>query len=139
MNCSPAIRRIPPRDLSHPTRAENFDDYSAVDLVDETKERGTAVEAAADAGWIQFAGSDLGAGAATFTAEVAKASGGDGWIEIRLDSPTGPVAGTATVPSTGDVHAYATTTSALVGAVGTRDLYLVLGDDVRMASFSLTE
>ena len=32
---------IPPRNLSRTTRAENFDDYSGVRLVDETKASGT--------------------------------------------------------------------------------------------------
>ncbi|WP_083441423.1 glycoside hydrolase family 3 protein [Nitriliruptor alkaliphilus] len=129
--------RIASRDLSTPTRAENFDDYSAVHLVDESKERGTAVEAAADGSWIEFADADLGDGAATFTAEVAKASSGEGSIEIRLDAPDGPLAGTATVPSTGDVYAYTSTTAGLVGASGTRDVYVVLTGGVRIASFSL--
>jgi beta-glucosidase len=128
---------IPPRNLSKPTRAENFDDYSDILLVDESKERGTAVEAAADGGWVKFADARLGKGATTFTAQVANASSGAGTIEIRLDSPTGPLAGTATVDSTGDVYAYQTTGASLTGTTGTRDVYLVFGGDVRLATFSI--
>jgi beta-glucosidase len=128
---------IPPRNLGQATRAENFDDYSDVLLVDESKERGTAVEAAADGSWIKFADAKLGKKATTFTAHVAKPSDGTGTIEIRLDSPTGPLAGTATVDSTGDVYTYQTTTTALTGATGTRDIYLVIGGDVRLATFSI--
>jgi beta-glucosidase len=128
---------IPPRNLSKQTRAENFDDYSGILLVDESKERGTAVEAAADGSWVKFADARLGKKSTTFTAQVAKASSGAGTIEIRLDSPTGPLAGTATVDSTGDVYTYQTTSASVTGVTGTRDVYLVLGGDVRLATFSI--
>jgi beta-glucosidase len=129
---------IPPRDLSTPTRAENFDDYAGIDLVDESKERGTSVQSAEDGNWVKFADSDMGAGAGTFTAKVAKESAGSGSIEIRLGSPTGRLLGAATVPSTGDRYSYATTTASLDSATGVRDVYLVLGSGLRLASFSLT-
>lgn len=101
---------IPARNLAVPTRAVNFDDYQGVRLADETKVRGDAV-GATDSDWIKFADASLGSGAATFTASAAKASAGDGSIEVRLDSPTGPLAGTATVSSTGDVYKYTSTTA----------------------------
>jgi beta-glucosidase len=129
---------IPSRKLSKPTPAESFDDYSAVQLVDESKERGTAVEADADGSWIRFADARFGRKASTFTAQVAKASSGTGSIQIRLDSPTGPLVGTADVESTGDVYAYATTNASLSGASGTRDVYLVFGEDLRLATFSIS-
>jgi beta-glucosidase len=127
---------IPPRDLSQATRAENFDDYAGIELVDESKERGTSVEGD-DGAWAKFADAGLPAETATFTAEVAKASSGTGSIEVRLDSPTGPLAGTATVDSTGDVYAYTTVSAALSGAEGNRDVYLVFDGEVRLASFTI--
>jgi beta-glucosidase len=127
---------IPARDLAKPTRAVDFDDYQGVRLVDETKERGDAV-GAADGDWLKFADVSLGAGAATFTGSAAKASSGDGSIEVHLDSPTGPLAGTATVAGTGDVYKYATTTAALHGAKGRHDVYLVFHGDLRLSTFSL--
>ncbi len=128
---------IPPRNLAQPTRAENFDAYSGVKLVDESKAAGTAVGAVTAGDWIEFAGSALGQ-ATTFTARVAKASAGSGSIQIHLDSPNGPVAGTASVASTGDVYTYATASAALSGAAGTHDVYLVFGSDLRLATFSIT-
>jgi beta-glucosidase len=128
---------IPPRDLSKPTRAENFDAYSGVQLVDESKARGTAVGAVAAGNWVKYADAALGAKATTFTANVAKATAGTGAIQIRLDSPGGPLVGTATVASTGDVYAYATATAALTGAKGTHDLYLVFGSDLRLSTFAV--
>jgi beta-glucosidase len=87
--------------------------------------------------WIKFAGSALGQ-ATTFTARVAKASAGSGSIQIHLDSPTGPVVGTAGVASTGNVYTYATASAALSGAAGTHDVYLVFGSDLRLATFSIS-
>ena len=128
---------IPPRNLAQPTRAENFDAYSGVKLVDESKAAGTAVGATTAGDWIEFAGSALGQ-ATTFTARTAKASAGSGSIQIRLDSPTGPIVGTASVASTGDVYTYATASAALSGAAGTHDVYLVFGSDMRLATFSIS-
>ncbi|WP_308440481.1 glycoside hydrolase family 3 protein [Virgisporangium aurantiacum] len=133
-----AGEKIPPRDLSRPTRAENFDGYAGVRLVDESKITGTAVSATAPGAWIRFAGADLGRRTGTFTATTAKATPGAGTIEIRLDSPTGRLVGTATVASTSDVYTYATATAPLTGATGAHDVYLVLGPDLRLATFSIT-
>jgi beta-glucosidase len=128
---------IPPRNLAQPTRAESFDAYSGVKLVDESKAAGTVVGAVTAGDWIKFAGSALGQ-ATTFTARVAKASAGSGSIQIHLDSPTGPVVGTAGVASTGNVYTYATASAALSGAAGTHDVYLVFGSDLRLATFSIS-
>lgn len=130
--------KIPPRDLSTPTRAENFDGYAGVRLVDESKTRGTAVGAAGSGSWIKFGDAELGRKATTFTASVAKASAGTGTIQIRLGSPTGRMVGTATVASTADVYTYATTSTPLTGATGTRDVYLVLSPDLRLSTFAIT-
>lgn len=63
-------------------------------------------------------------GAATFLARVASNTTG-GTIEVRLDSPTGPLAGTATVTGTGGWQTYTTVTCPVTGVTGTRSLYLV--------------
>jgi beta-glucosidase len=129
---------IPPRNLAAATPAENFDDYSGAQLVDQSKASGTAIGATAAGQWIKFAGSDLRGNPATFTAQVARASAGPAQIQIRLDNPaTGPVIGTATVPSTGGVYNYTSTSATLTGAHGIHDVYLVFTGDLRIASFSL--
>jgi len=131
---------IPPRNLANETRAIDFDDYSGVQLVDETKVRGDAVGGSAG-DWIKFTDADLGTGAARFTARVARpAAGRPSTIEIRLDSPTGLLVGTAIVTRTKDVYTYKTTTASLTRkeARGRHDVYLVFGgSDLRLASFSL--
>jgi beta-glucosidase len=125
---------IPPRDLRADTRATSFDDYSGVRLADESKASGDAVAAGGSGQWVKFADAALH-GAHAFTARTASA--GSGSIQVRLDSPTGPLLGTATAPSTGDRYAYATTSAALGDATGRHDVYLVFSGDLRIADFSI--
>ena len=125
---------IPARDLSQTTRAENFDAYAGVKLLDETKVNGTVVGATAAGQWIAFKDADL-RGGTSFTARTAKASAGAGTVQVRLDSPTGRLLGTAQVGSTGDVYSYATSTATLSRATGRHDVYLVFDADIRLATF----
>ncbi|MBO3749098.1 glycoside hydrolase family 3 C-terminal domain-containing protein [Streptosporangiaceae bacterium NEAU-GS5] len=123
---------IPPRDLAAKTRAIDFDDYSGVDLVDESKVSGEAV-GGGSGDWIAFKQAKLGS---SFSAGVASVSGGA--IQLRVGSPTGPLAGTAAVPATGDIYTYGTATATLTGANGVRDLYLVFSGDLRIRDFTLS-
>ncbi|MHC3473907.1 glycoside hydrolase family 3 protein [Streptomyces sp. 7R007] len=126
---------IPPRDLAKTTRAENFDDYSAIHLVDESKASGTAVSAASDGAWLKFADTQLGSGAGEFSARLAGAAG---TVEVRLGSPAGTLAGTAHFAGTSSPYAYTTVTAALSAAAkGRTDVYLVLGKGVRLSTFTL--
>src|SRR5204863_8663868 len=50
--------------------------------------------------------------------------GGGGRIEVRLDSTSGAVVGTCTVPATRGWQTWTTVTCAVSGASGTHDLYL---------------
>jgi beta-glucosidase len=129
---------IPARDLAKLTRAENFDAYSGVKLADESKASGTAVNAADGGSWIKFADANLDGGVTTFTASTARAESGAGAIEIRLDSPAGPLVGTATVASTGNDYTYASTRASIRGASGRHDVYLVFASGLRLVTFSLT-
>jgi beta-glucosidase len=126
---------IPARNLARTTNAVDFDDYSAVTLVDRSKVDGDAVASAA--GWLKFAGADLGRRAGTLTVRTARAAAGTATVQLRLDSPAGRVVGTATVPSTGNVYAYASTTAALSRVSGRHAVYLVFNGDVRIADFSV--
>jgi len=144
--------KIPARDLSRTTQAQNFDAYQGIELVDRSKVSGTSIQTAAGS-WVAFKDADLGKGTRTFTASVAKADAGNGTIQVRLDSPTGRLVGTATVASTGDRYTYATVTAALDGGRGPgkghgqgpshgslrgrHDVYLVFDSTVRVGDFSL--
>ncbi|WP_399096519.1 glycoside hydrolase family 3 C-terminal domain-containing protein [Streptomyces sp. BBFR2] len=128
---------IPPRDLSVLTRAVDFDDHQDVRLVDESRTRGEAAGSPEDGAWLLFRDARLGDGATRFTARAARESRGSGMLQIRLDAPRGPLAGTAEVRSTGDRYAYKAVSARLRGAHGRRDVYLVLAGEMRLADFTL--
>jgi arabinoxylan arabinofuranohydrolase len=74
--------------------------------------------------WIRVRGVDFGSnGAESFGARVASTAS-DGKIELRLDSATGTVVGSCSVPSTGGAQTWANTTCPVTGASGIKDLYL---------------
>lgn len=79
--------------------------------------------------WIQVRGVDFASGGAQdFRASVASASNG-GSIELRLDSLSGTLIGTCTVPGTGGTQTWADTSCSVSGATGVHDLYLVFSGD----------
>lgn len=125
---------MPARDLSRETRAESFDSYAGTKLLDETKFAGTVAGATKSGDWIAFKDADL-RGATSFTGRTA--SLGAGSIQIRLDSPTGKLIGTAAVAPTGDVYRYATSTASLTRVSGHHDVYLVFGSSLRLSTFSI--
>ncbi|MEV0902095.1 glycoside hydrolase family 3 C-terminal domain-containing protein [Actinoplanes sp. NPDC049802] len=124
---------IPARDLSVPTRAETFDAYAGVKLLDESKASGTVVGAQGAGDWIAFEDAAL-RGGTTFTARAS----GSGTVEVRLGSPKGRLLGTAALPGTGDVYRYATVTATLARFSGRQDVYLVPSPGLRLATFSIT-
>jgi beta-glucosidase len=127
---------IPPRNLNQLTRAENFDDYSGVRLVDETKPSGTAVGATAAGDWIAFKDADFGSGASEFVASVSNASANSVNLDIRLDYPDGVLVGTALAPSMGDVYNWTTVTALVSGVAGIHDVYFVFGGAMRIRTFN---
>ncbi|WP_224362371.1 carbohydrate-binding protein [Hyalangium versicolor] len=94
---------------------------------------GTQLEAASEGGqdvayidngdYIAFTNIDFGSGANTFEARVASAASG-GNIEVRLDSVTGTLAGTCSVPGTGGWQAYVTRSCTISTVSGVHTLYL---------------
>ncbi|TDD70849.1 carbohydrate-binding protein [Actinomadura darangshiensis] len=127
--------RIPDRDLSKTTRAADFDDQNGIQLVDESKTKGDAVAGAAGS-WLKFADADLGRSTGTITAKAAGTSAAT--VQVRLDGPNGPVAGTLNVPPTGDKYTYKEITARLGNARGDHDVYLVFTGETRLSTFSLT-
>jgi beta-glucosidase len=118
---------IPARDLSKPTAATDFDDYSGIEIVDAAKVRGDAVGKTATGDWISFQDVQLGKGATRLEAAVSRASAGTAKVEIHLGSPSGPLAGTVAIPATSDRYSWAPATTRLDPrlARGIRDVYLV--------------
>jgi len=74
--------------------------------------------------WIKVSALDFGDGAKAFDARVASAGSG-GTIELRLDSNTGKLIGTCTVPVTGGWQTWITKSCSVSGATGTHDLYMM--------------
>ena len=80
-----------------------------------------------DGDWIRVRGVDFGsASPLSFSARVASTIAG-GSIELRLDSETGTVVGSCSVPATGGDQVWMTTTCDVAGATGVKDLYLKFG------------
>ncbi|GLY40679.1 beta-glucosidase [Amycolatopsis sp. NBRC 101858] len=125
--------RVPPRDLSRPTQAQNFDDYAGTTLTDTAKTAGTSVSTVAGS-WLAYHHVALN-GPARLSASVSTVE--PSHVTVRLDSPTGRILGTAPVPSTGDRYAYTTVTAALARATGRHDVYLTFDGPVNLATFSL--
>ncbi|MBB2948692.1 beta-glucosidase [Actinoplanes lutulentus] len=123
---------IPARDLTEETRAETFDVYTGVKLLDETKERGTVVGASRAGDWIGFRDAALRGG----TTLTVRASGA-GSVEVRLGSPSGRLLGTATLSDTGGIYEYASTTAKLRLVSGRHDVYLVPSPGLRLATFTI--
>jgi beta-glucosidase len=125
---------IPPRNLARATQAEDFDDYSGIELVDVTKEAGTAVGGTTSGEWIQFADVDLSRIGGRLTAGVSKTEAGSATVALRLDDPArGRTIGRLQVPSTGGRYEWTTVKTTVQKVSGTRDLYLVFeGDGVRL-------
>jgi arabinoxylan arabinofuranohydrolase len=73
--------------------------------------------------YIKVKGVAFGSGASSFTARVASGAAG-GHIELRLDGPTGTLAGTCSVAGTGGWQTWTSVTCPTSGATGTHDLYL---------------
>ena len=88
--------------------------------------------------WIKFADAALGGRSRRSPRAWPRRAPGTGSIQIRLDSPTGPLVGTATVASTGNVYTYASTSASIRGASGRHDVYLVFVSGLRLVTFSLT-
>ena len=70
-----------------------------------------------------YKGINFGTSVATVSVRTASAGQG-GTLQFHLDSPTGPLIATATLPITGGWQTWQTVTAPVTGASGVHDLYL---------------
>ncbi|MEU0546642.1 ThuA domain-containing protein [Micromonospora sp. NPDC005979] len=106
-------------------QAEHFGDSSGVQIVAGAAGHGGAAVGYIDNNdWISFRPYNL-TGIQSFSARVGAPAGGGGTLELRVDSPTGQLVGSATVTSTGGYANFATVTGGVTAPTGTRTLYLV--------------
>lgn len=109
------------RDPFSQNEAEDFNAQSGA-VVEACSEGAKNVCDLVNGEWIKFNSLDFGAGAKSFEARVASATGG-GNLEIVLDLPDGPVAGTCKVDGTGGWQNWVTKTCEVKGAEGRHDVY----------------
>ncbi|MEU5964158.1 ThuA domain-containing protein [Micromonospora parva] len=106
-------------------QAEHFGDSSGVQIVAGAAGHGGAAVGYVDNNdWISFRPYNL-TGVQSFSARVGAPAGGGGTLELRVDSPTGPLVGSATVTPTGGYATFATVTGGVTAPSGTRTLFLV--------------
>ncbi len=111
------------RDAFAQMEAESFDNQFGIQT-EACSEGGDNIGYIQNGDYTAYNNVDFGAGATSFNVRAASAkSGGD--IELRLDSPTGPLAGACSVPGSGAWQAWTTITCNVNGASGMHDLYLV--------------
>ncbi|HEX2926445.1 MAG TPA: carbohydrate-binding protein [Ruminiclostridium sp.] len=107
--------------------AESYDDQSGT-------QNGSCSEGGESLGYIEngdyavYKNVNFGNGAGSFLARVSSATNG-GNIEIRLDSPTGTLAGTCPVTGTGDWQNWADVKCNVSGVTGKHDVYLKFTGD----------
>ncbi len=128
---------IPSRDLTHPTRAENYDGYEKVRLVDETKTSGNAVGVTEKGGWALFRDADFRGGVNRFRARVSNDGNNPVELEIRLDRPDGPIAARASAPVTKTRYDYVEIESP-ADVSGVHDVYFVFHGRIRISAFQFS-
>lgn len=79
----------------------------------------------ANGSWAEYDRVDFGYGVHSVNARVSSAGSG-GTLEFHLDTVDGPLIAQATIPVTGNWQTWTTVTAPVSGAVGVRNLYLVL-------------
>jgi len=105
-----------------PVEGETFAQQFGVET-DTCNEGGMALTFMTNGSWVRIRGIDFGTGATKFFARVASGASGAS-IELRLDSLSGPLIGTCTVPNTGGLQAWRSVSTTVTNATGVRDLYL---------------
>jgi len=125
---------LPPRALADTALgARSFDDASGVRLAELPCERDSVITAVRPGGWAAYRGYDL-TGCRTCELSVANTGGATAAVELRLDTPDGPVFATVRLPA----GASAPVSVPLRPRRGRHDLYLVfadLGVEVRTLAF----
>lgn len=128
-----------------PTTPAGIDAYSPIQAEAASGQQGTEFENTEDEGggqnvgwinngdWLRFDDVDFGDTPATqFAARVASdtdGGGGGGRVEIRIDSPGNPPAGTLTVENTDGWQNWQTRTTGITPTTGLHTLFLTFAND----------
>ncbi|WP_379160010.1 glycoside hydrolase family 3 C-terminal domain-containing protein [Paenibacillus sp. sgz5001063] len=123
---------VPPRDLYHTVKAENYDDYEKV-FLDECKAGGASIHPTADGAWIAFKDAAFAQGAAEFQGLVSSAKGGS--VEIRTGGPAGKLAATLVIPSGSNLQEWKSLSVPVSIEAGNTDVYLIFSGEVLLSRF----
>lgn len=125
---------IPPRDLSQPTKAINYDDYEGVQIGESIDIKGealnvrSAVEVQEQAGWFAFKEVDFGDGVSQFKLRAAGAQEHAIAVEVRLQGVNGRLVGKLEFTGAGvqQWQDYIVDIAGINGALGHQDVYIVI-------------
>ena len=87
--------------------------------------------------WTGISNVDFGQGPKSISINAGSKSGST--IRISVDSPTGPVIGYVTIPSTGDTWTFTDVTAEISGVNGIKNLFFVASDDVLLNSYQFSK
>ncbi|MNN50802.1 Endo-1,4-beta-xylanase Z precursor [compost metagenome] len=121
---------IPPRDLKQPVKAINYDAYEGM-LIGECREGGSAVEVKGQSGWIVFKDAEFGEGVSRMQLRAASTTSAS--VEIRLQSPAGPVAGRVELVGSG-AQEWSDYIIELNGVSGRQDVYIIVNGSASLSS-----
>lgn len=126
---------IPPRLLSSPVRASNYDDYQGVYL-DECREGGESIALKGSKGWISFHDCEFGGCDDRFEARVSGGTKG-GEIVITVDHEDGPTVVNCQVRATGGRQAWTTVSAPVEGLTGRHNVYVTITGEVEISWFQI--
>jgi hypothetical protein len=85
--------------------------------------------------WVEYKGLNFGTtGLTQFSAAVAAIDGQAGTIQIRLDSPTGTLAGTLQETPTGALNIYSLQSTGVGKITGVHNVYLVFSNQATLSN-----
>src|SRR5216684_4266583 len=107
------------------TQASSYNDAFGLETETTSDSGGGYDLGYADNGdWAHYKSVNFGSGVGTVNLRTASAGNG-GTLEFHLDSVTGALIGSATIPVTGGWQTWTTVSAPIAGAAGVHDLYLV--------------
>jgi endo-1,4-beta-xylanase len=116
--------------------AEEYNDIKGSEIREIPAETGSGLGYIGDGDYVAYKNIDFGSGATSFKALVAGEYTAN--IQLRLNSPSGTLIGTLSVPATGDWNTYQEVTCDVSGVSGANDLYLVFSGPVNIDWFTFT-
>lgn len=124
----------------------NFNPYDSIPAATMSKQSGikavfnaanwiNALVPQTSGSWIRLSGVDFASGAKEFRVSAATTASNVS-LEIRTGSETGPVAGTCNLAKTASTSAYSTSTCAVTGLSGVKDVFLKFVNTTANANFA---